>query len=400
MASDSSSKGPERPAGRDHTDTRLVHAGRDPRDHYGFVNTPLYRGSTVLFPDMATLETGDQPFRYGRRGTPTSRALETALSELEGGDRTFLTPSGLCAITTSVLAFVRAGDHILVTDSVYSPTRHFCDTVLARLGVETTYYDPLVGAGIAGLLRPNTRLAFLESPGSQTFEIQDVPAIARACRAANCRVLLDNTWGTQLYFKPFDHGVDVAIHAGTKYVVGHSDAMLGAITAKGDVCEPLARCWGALGAAAGSEEIFLGLRGLRTMHVRLGHHQASALDIARWLASRPEVARVLHPALEDHPGHAIWRRDFLGASGLFSVILKPASKTQVAAMLDGLRLFGMGYSWGGFESLVIPFDPTSYRTATRWQAEGPALRFHIGLEDVGDLKADLAAGFDRLKNAG
>ncbi len=376
--------------------TRLAHAGRDASEQFGFVNPPIVRGSTVLFPDVASLTAGDARYTYGRHGSPTVRLLEEAIAELEGGALTRLAPSGLGAISAALLAFVESGDHILVTDSVYRPTRRFCDRVLARLGVETVYYDPLIGEGIAALMRENTRAVFTESPGSHSFEMQDIPAIAAVAHERGAWVLTDNTWATPLYFKPFAHGVDVSIQAATKYIVGHSDAMLGAMTANERAAERIERVHTDLGMCPGPEDCWLGLRGLRTMGVRLERHQASGLEIARWLAERPEVARVLHPALPSDPGHAIWRRDYTGASGLFTVILRPASREAVAAMLDGLKLFGLGFSWGGFESLVVPSDPTPHRTATTWNAEGPALRFHIGLEDVGDLMRDLAAGFDRL----
>lgn len=377
--------------------TSLVHSGRDPSAQHGFVNTPVYRGSTVLYPTVASLHSKSQAYTYGRRGTPTVRALEQAIAALEGGAETKLTASGYQAVTTALLAFVEAGDHILVTDSVYQPTRQFCDYLLKRLGVETQYYDPLLGAGIAALVRPNTRLIHTESPGSQTFEVQDIPAIATVARAKKLWLLMDNTWASPLFFKPFEHGVDVSIQAATKYIVGHADAMLGAITSNTRAAKHIELAAGTLGVCPGSEETFLGLRGLRTLDVRLQRHQASAIAIAAWLQARPEVARVLHPALPGDAGHTLWTRDFSGASGLFSIVLKPASETAVAAMLDGLKLFGMGYSWGGFESLIIPFDPSSYRTATPWRAEGQALRIHIGLEDVDDLIADLEAGLARLR---
>jgi cysteine-S-conjugate beta-lyase len=376
--------------------TELGRLGRDPARFHGFVNAPIYRGSTVIYPTLDALERNDQDFCYGRLGTPTSRELQQALAALEGADRCLLCPSGLAAIATVLLAFAAAGDRILVSDSVYGPTRRFCDEVLSRLGVEIAYYDPLIGAGIADLLDRRTRLVFTESPGSQSFEMQDIPAIAEAAHDAGAVVALDNTWATPLYFKPFTHGVDISIHAATKYIVGHADAMLGAINAVGKATiERLQGCHDALGLCPGPEDVYLALRGLRTLGVRLERHQRSGLALAEWLAARPEVARVIHPALASDPGHAIWKRDFSGASGLFSIILKPMPKPALAAFLDGLALFGMGYSWGGFESLILPFDPRSYRTATQWQAEGPALRIHAGLEDVEDLKADLAAGFAR-----
>lgn len=391
------SKGPDKP--QQGMATRLTHAGRHPEDQLGFVNPPIYRGSTVLFPTVEALTSPSQKYTYGRHGTPTVRGLEDAIAELEGGHRTWLAPSGLAAITGALLGLVNSGDNILVTDSVYRPTRRFCDRVLSRMGVETTYYDPLVGGRIIELMRPNTTLVFTEAPGSQTFEMQDIPAIAEAAHSRGAWVLMDNTWATPLYFKPFAHGVDVSIQAATKYIVGHADAMLGAITANERAAAKIEAVHTDLGLCPGPEDCYLALRGLRTLGVRLERHGKSALEIARWLAERPEVSRVLYPALPGDPGHAIWRRDFTGASGLFSVILHPASPQGVAAMLNALELFGMGYSWGGFESLVIPFDPRPYRTATKWDAEGPALRFHIGLEDVEDLKADLAAGFARLKAA-
>lgn len=382
--------------GKRHPATDVVHGGRDPKAQHGFVNPPVYRGSTVLFPTVEELFARRQPYTYGRRSTPTVKALEEAIAEIEGGAVTTLTASGYQAVTTAILAFAESGDHILMVDSVYQPTRAFCDVMLKKLGVETEYYDPLIGGAIAALVRPNTRLIFTESPGSQTLEMQDIPAIAKVAREKSLWLLMDNTWASPLYFKPFLHGVDVSIQAATKYIVGHADAMLGAITANERAAKFVDRAKETLGTCPGSEETYLGLRGLRTLDVRLERHQKSALDMAMWLAARPEVARVLYPALPDDPGHALWRRDFLGATGLFSLVLKTKDAKAVAAMLDGLELFGMGYSWGGYESLVIPFNPSSYRTATRWTDEGQALRFHIGLDDVRDLKADLEAGFKRL----
>jgi cystathionine beta-lyase len=377
-------------------ETRVAHAGREPQRYHGFVNTPIYRGSTVLFPTLASLEANEQEFTYGRLGTPTVKALEEAIAELEGGRRTLLAPSGLAAIATALLAFVSAGDEILVSDSVYRPTRRFCDHVLRRLGVKTTYYDPLIGGGIKALLNDRTKVVFAESPGSQTFEVQDVPAIAAAAHAAGAVLILDNTWATPLYFKPFAHGVDVSVQAATKYIVGHADAMLGAITANEKTARAVEKVHEELGLCPGPEDVYLGLRGLRTLGVRLARHQQSAIELAKWLEARPEVERVLHPALPSHPGHQLWRRDFTGASSLFAFILKPVSRPALAAMVDGLTLFGMGYSWGGFESLILPFDPRDYRTATTWQVEGQAIRLHVGLEDVEDLKADLEAGLARL----
>lgn len=377
--------------------TRLVHAGRDPFDQHGFVNTPIYRGSTVLFPTVDDLQHRRGAYTYGTKGTPTTDSLERAWSSLAGAAGTVLTPSGLAAVTVALMTVCRAGGHLLVTDSVYRPTRHFCDTVLTRFGVETTYYDPLVGSGIADLFRPTTVAVFTEAPGSQTFEMQDIPAIAEAAHARDIPVLMDNTWATPLFFPPHAMGVDIAIEAGTKYLSGGSDLLLGLTSANERWWRPLRDTFDGFAMCAGPEDAFLGLRGLRTMALRLKEHERQALDLAGWLAARPEVERVLHPAFPNDPGHAIWRRDFKGSSGLFSLVLKPASSAAVAAMLDGLELFGMGYSWGGFESLVVPFDPRSYRSATTWDAAGPALRFHVGLEDLDDLKRDLDSGFERLR---
>lgn len=377
--------------------TAVIHLGRDPFAHHGFVNTPVYRGSTVLYPTLESLEAKTQPYTYGRRGTPTVTDLQNALTQIAGGADTKLTASGYQAVTTALLAFVESGDHILISDTVYEPTRQFCDYLLKRIGVETQYYDPLIGAGIAALIRPNTRLVYVESPGSQTFEMQDIPAIAEAAHAKNVWVLADNTWASPLYCQPLALGADVVIEAGTKYLVGHADALLGFITSNARAAKHIERAAGTLGVCPGSEETFLGLRGLRTLDVRLARHHETGLRLAEWLRARPEVARVLHPALPTDPGHTLWKRDFKGATGLFSVILKPAPKPALAAFLNGLTLFGMGYSWGGYESLVIPFNCTPYRTATRWQPEGQALRFHAGLENVDDLIADLDAGFARLR---
>ena len=381
------------------TASRVTHGGRDPFAQHGFVNTPVYRGSTVLFPTLEKLLAYDQRYTYGRNTTPTTDALCEAINEIEGAEFTVLATSGLHAVSTAILSFVEAGDEILMTDSVYFPTRRFCNQVLARMGVKTVYYDPLIGAGIADLFTDKTRLVFTESPGSQTFEMQDIPAIVAAAHARDIWVLLDNTWATPLFFRAFEHGVDVSIQSATKYIVGHADALLGSIAANARAAPHVKRTSIALGNAAGSEETFLGLRGLRTLDVRLERHQRSALDIAQWLQGRPEVAEVLHPGLPGTPGHDIWKRDFLGATGLFSIVLHPVAREGLAAMLDHMRYFGMGFSWGGYESLIVPFDCSSYRTATTWKREGPALRLHIGLEDVADLKADLAAGFERMAAA-
>ncbi len=383
-------------------ETRLVVGGRDPFAYHGFVNPPVYHASTVLYPSADDLIAHRARYQYGRRGTPTSEALEGAIQAIEGPGcaGVALVPSGLSAISTALLAALKSGDHVLVTDSAYRPTRTFCDGVLARLGVETTYYDPLIGAGIAGLFRPNTRAVFLEAPGSQSFEMQDVPAIAAAAHERGLTVLMDNTWSTPLYFQAFAKGVDLSIQAGTKYIGGHSDVMLGTISANASLWPRLKETVTTMGLCVGPDDMYLALRGLRTLGVRLERHRQSALTVARRLRARPEVRRVLHPALEEDPGHEIWRRDFTGSSGLFSIVLQPAGDAAVHAFLDALELFGMGFSWGGYESLVILFDCSGYRTATRWAPGGPALRFHIGLEDPSDLIADLERGFAAMAQAG
>ena len=394
------------PEGRGHgaqkpraTATRIVSAGRDPAAQHGFVNTPIYRGSTVLYPTAQDFLARKARYTYGTKGTPTTESLEVAWSELSGAAGTVLVPSGLAAISLALLACLKSGDHLLIPDSVYRPTRNLCDTVLKRFGVATTYYDPLVGADIAQLFKPNTRAVFTEAPGSLSFEMQDIPAIAAVAHARDAIVLMDNTWATPLFFPPHARGVDIAIEAGTKYLSGHSDLLLGMVSASERCWKDLRATFDSTAFCAGPEDVFLGLRGLRTMRVRLMHHQQSALAVAKWLAARPEVARVLHPALESDPGHAIWKRDFSGASGLFSIVLKPTPDAASHAFLNALTLYGIGASWGGFESLAIPFDCAAFRTATRWNPGGPCVRFHIGLEDVGDLTADLERGFAAMHQA-
>jgi cysteine-S-conjugate beta-lyase len=382
--------------------TRLISGGRNPSANHGFVNPPVYHASTVLYPTAEDFLARRSRYVYGRRGTPTSEALADALRELEGPQCAGVTlvPSGLTAISTALLSALNAGDHVLVTDSAYQPTRKFCDGVLARYGITTTYYDPLIGAGISALMQPNTRAVYVEAPGSLSFEIQDIPAIAAAAHAKGAVVLMDNTWATPLYYPAFERGVDLSIQAGTKYIGGHSDVMLGTVSANQATWPRLLATVHAFGLCVGPDDVYLGHRGLRTMGVRLAHHHQAGLKVARWLAERPEVARVLHPGLESHPGHALWKRDFAGASGLFSFVFKPVAQTAVNAFLNELTLFGMGASWGGYESLAIPFDCTSVRTATAWAPGGPTVRLHIGLEDVDDLIGDLERGFAALAAAG
>ncbi len=388
-------KNPLKPA------TRLVTAGRDTKGQHGFVNPAVYHASTVLYPTAEDQVAHRSRYQYGRRGTPTSEALEQALAAIEGDGcaGVALLPSGLAAISTALLAVAGSGDHILVTDSVYRPTRNFCEGVFKRMGVETTYYDPLIGADIAKLFKPNTRAAFVEAPGSQSFEMQDIPSIAKVAHDKGAVVLMDNTWATPLYFRAFEKGVDLSIQAGTKYIGGHSDVMFGCVAANAKTLPALKTVVTTMGLCVGPDDMYLALRGLRTMGVRLARHNESGLRIARWLEGRPEVLRVMHPALESDPGYKIWQRDFSGACGLFSIVLKPVGEKAVHAFMNALSLFGMGFSWGGFESLVILFDCTEYRTATKWAPGGPALRFHIGLEDPDDLIADLDHGFAAMAAA-
>jgi cystathionine beta-lyase len=381
-------------------DTRLVEGGRRPEWTQGIVNPAVWRASTVLFDSVAAMRAAtpaeEGRLHYGRNGTPTTWALAEALTGLEpGAAGTRLYPSGVAAIAVALLTVLKPGDELLMVDSVYGPTRSYCDSVLAGLGVKTTYYDPLIGAGIDGLIGEQTRAIFMESPGSLTFEVQDVPAICAAAKARGLVALLDNTWATPFLFPAIAAGVDLSILACTKYVVGHADVMLGSVTAARDLWRRLERTSRAFGQHCSPDDAFLGARGLRTLGIRLRRHEQSGLEVARWLAGQKQVARVLHPALEACPGHEIWARDFSGASGLFSFVLAGGTDEDRVRLIDGLDLFGIGYSWGGFESLALPADPERIRTATSWKAEGPLVRLHIGLEDPADLIEDLAAGLAR-----
>ncbi|MDA1089198.1 MAG: cystathionine beta-lyase [Proteobacteria bacterium] len=384
-------------------DTLLVHRGRKPDENFGIVNPPVYHASTVTFPTLAAYEAKPKrPFdgvQYGRTGTPTTFALEDAVNALYGGHDTVAVSSGLAAISISMMAFLQAGDHALVADNVYGPTRQrTCDTLLKRSGVDVTYFDPL--KPITEHLKPETKVVYIESPGSLTFEIIDVAAVAAEAKAAGALVLMDNTWATPFLFRPLDHGVDIVIEAATKYIGGHSDVMLGVITVSTEEqFQRVKYTANAMGNCPGPDDCYLGLRGLRTLSVRLERHQKNAIKVATWLQGRPEVSRVLYPALKDDPGHALWKRDFSGASGLFGVILNEVSKDAMALMLDGLELFAMGASWGGYESLIIPIELAKIRTTTEWSAAGPGLRLHIGLEDPDDLMEDLEKGFARLTAA-
>jgi len=388
-------------------ETTIVHSGIHPERHHGAVNPPVYHASTILSQSVEEYRRKRKDWLqelpgtyYGRFGTPTTDSLQEAIAALEVGYRTLAYPSGLAACAGALLAFLSAGDHLLMSDSAYGPTRNLARGLLKRFGVETTFYDPLIGRGIESLLQPNTRVIYLESPGSLTFEVQDVPAIATIARRRGITTIIDNTWGTPLYFKPLAHGVDVSVQAATKYIVGHSDAMLGAVTCAKEAWPKLRSSTYELGQTAGPDDVYLGLRGLRTLAVRLKQHWQAGVSLAEWIARQREVERVLHPALPSDPGHAIWKRDFTGACGLFGVVLKEGvSERALAAMIDGLELYGIGASWGGFESLIVPFDPREARTATQWPHKGPCFRIHAGLENVEDLIADLGAGFERLRGA-
>ena len=382
--------------------TKVVGAGRRKEWTQGIVNPPVWRASTILYDDVAHLRASgarDTHHRlfYGRRGTPTQWSLADALTELEpGAEATLLYPSGVAAIATTLLALLSPGDHLLIPDSVYDPTRGLANGLLRRMGIETSFYDPLIADGIGALCRDATRVIFLESPGSLTFEVQDVPAIVAVAKARGIATVLDNTWATPLLFPAIGLGVDYTILAATKYVVGHSDVMLGSVTAAEGKFQALRDTSYQLGQTASPDDAWLGARGLRTMAIRLEQHGRAALRIAEWLKTRPEVARVLHPALPDCPGHAIFQRDFRGASGLFSFVLQGGDERARAALIDGLEHFGIGYSWGGYESLALPVDPQRFRTVTPWAAEGPVVRLQIGLEDPDDLIADLERGMARF----
>lgn len=380
--------------------TRLVLAGRDPADSFGFVNPPIVRGSTVLYPTMEDFLARRSRYMYGTYGNPTTEALENALNSIEGGAGVVLVPSGLVACTLPLLAALGAGDHLLVTDSVYRPTRNFCEGMLRRMGIETEYYDPLIGADIARLFRPNTRAVYTEAPGSLTFEMQDIPAIAAVAHAHDAVVMMDNTWATPLFYDAHKLGVDYSVQAGTKYPAGHSDVLTGSVSSRTPALHKrLKDAYHQLGLIITPEDAFLTLRGLRTMTLRLAHQGPAGLEMARWFQARPEIKRVMHPGLESDPGHAIFKRDFTGMSSLFSVEFHPVPMRALGAMLDDLTYFGMGASWGGYESLALPFDVTPFRTATPWTQAGPTVRFHIGLEELDDLKSDLDAGFARLRAA-
>ena len=381
--------------------TRLVHAGNHPERHHGVMNTPTYRTSTVLFPTVASMKEGSKKrfdtFYYGRYGTPTTMALEEAVADLEGGYRSVSVSSGLSAIVSSLLSFLKCGDHLLMVDAAYDPTRNLCKGFLAKYGIETTFYDPLIGKEIENLISDSTKVIFTESPCSQTFEIQDIPAIAQVAHQHNIKVIMDNTWSAGYFFKPFDHGVDISIQAATKYISGHADVMIGMVTTKtSQDWEIVKRTSSYLGYCVGGDDAYLTSRGIRTLEVRLERHQENAIRLAKWFQKRPEVKAVLHPAFEDCPGHEIWKRDFSGASGLFGVVLNQFEDERISHMIDGMELFGIGFSWGAFESLMIPTYPSEIRSIGDWNPDQKYIRIHAGQEDPDDLIADLENGFERL----
>lgn len=376
--------------------TLLAHASIEPEQHHGFVNTPVYRGSTVAFPTCESMREGRQKYLYGRWNNPSTEALTQALQQLEGAQGTVLCPSGLSACTTAILSVVGTGDHLLIADNVYAPIRVFAEHVGSRLGIEVSFYDPTIDAGIIDFIQPNTKAIYAESPGSLTLEIPDIRAIAKVAREHDILVIADNTWGTPLYFPSLELGVDLSIMAATKYIVGHSDAVLGTISASERAWDSLKKYHFNMGLFASPDDVSLALRGMRTLDVRLERHYRNATRVAKWLETRDDVEAVYYPALESHPQHDLWKRDFKGASGLLSFLTKPSSQAAVDALLDNLSLFSIGYSWGGFESLAMIADPKAVRSATTWAADGHLVRLHIGLEDPDDLIADLEHGFERF----
>lgn len=380
-------------------ETILTHEGRSPDEQFGFVNTPVYRGSTVIFKTLDDIEAQEQRFLYGRAGNPTTESVEAVVNRLEGAYRTKLVPSGLAAITIALLACLKTGDDVLISDSAYEPGRSFAEGFLKPMGISARYYDPRIGAGIAALMQPNTKAVLAESPGSLTFEVQDIPAIAAAAHAGGARLIVDNSWATPLFHQPLKLGADIVVHAGTKMFVGHSDAFAGTISTTEEAWADVSRIRTLLGFFSSGDDAYLVGRGLKTLAIRMAAHQERALEIASWLQQQAEVIEVLHPALPDHPDHALWKRDFTGSGSLFGFILAPAPRASVAAFLDHMQLFSMGYSWGGYESLCLPVKPGKARTALPWRQEGNLFRVHIGLEGVEDLKQDLAAALERYARA-
>jgi len=393
-----------------HEATRLIHAGREPKEQGWMVNPPIYQSSTIVFPTLKDLLYAERGYsnndlvepyelKYGRYGTQTNFALEKAITEIDGGYNSFVTSSGAAAINTALMAFLKQGDHMLLVDNVYSPTRGFADKFLKKLGVETTYYDPLVGKDIDKLIKKNTKVIFMESPGSLTFEVQDVAAICKVAKKHGIITIVDNSWASGLYFKPLEHGADVVVMALTKYINGHSDVMMGSITIQEKHYRVMYEAFRYMAVTAAPFACYLVQRGLRTTKLRMDHCSKTAIEMAKWLEKRPEVVKVFYPALESDAGHKLWKRDFTGAAGLFTLVLdRKYSNESLARMVDKLHYYGMGYSWGGYESLILPVDPSGVRTATKWaHPNKTCLRISVGLEDIDDLKEDLEAGFKRLR---
>lgn len=380
-------------------ETIVTHAGRNPEQHWGYVNTPVYRGSTIVFPTLDALESTEPRFDYGRTGNPSSAAVEDLVSELEGATGTVLAPSGLSAISLALMTVLNSGDDVLITDSAYQPTRRVSDGVLTRMGISVRYFDPRAGASLKDLLTDKTRAIFVESPGSLTFEVQDLPAIAELARARGIAVIVDNSWATPIFYNPLSLGADIVVHAGTKMFVGHSDAMFGTASANEKWAKDLKNTHRMLGLCASPDDCFLAARGLRTLALRMKEHNERSTALALWLEDQAGVRKVIHPALQSHPDHALFQRDFRGAGSVFSILLEAKPRAALAAMVDGFELFGMGWSWGGYESLCLPIHPEKTRTATAWGEPGPMLRIHTGLEGLDDLKTDLAQGLERYRAA-
>ncbi len=393
-----------------HEATRVVHAGRNPKEQGWMVNPPIYQTSTIVFPTLKDLIYAERGYsnndlvepyelKYGRYGTQTNFALEKAIAEIDGGYNSFVTSSGAAAINTALVAFLKQGDHMLLVDNVYSPTRSFADKFLKKLGIETTYYDPLIGEDIKKLIKKNTKVIFMESPGSLSFEVQDIAAICKVAKKHGVTTIVDNSWASGIYFKPLEHGADVVVTALTKYINGHSDVMMGAITVQEKDFRVMYEAFRYMAVTAAPFSSYMVQRGLRTSKIRMDHCAKTALELAQWLESRSEVSKILYPALESDAGHKLWKRDFTGAAGLFTVILdRKYSNESLARMVDKLHYYSMGYSWGGYESLILPIDPTNVRSITKWPyGDKTCLRINIGLEDIEDLKSDLEAGFKRLR---